>query len=141
MCLVAPKGDPDAADHESVAMDRVLDRPLILPSRPHGVREEVERAALLRRRRPEVVVELDALDQIKALVADGIGCTVLSARYARLGPLAERLEVVSIVCPAIERTISLAHAGDRPLSLAAGAFRTQLLELVGAATADRRWAG
>ena len=44
--------------------------PLILPGQPHGVRAEVERAALASRSSLDVVMEIDALDQIKALVAN-----------------------------------------------------------------------
>ncbi|MBF0325818.1 MAG: LysR family transcriptional regulator [Alphaproteobacteria bacterium] len=139
LCLVGPQGAEIMASHRPIEMDRVLDLPLIMPSRPHGVREELERAATIRRRPPNVVVELDGLDQIKALVADGIGYTILSQRFAQHGPLAERLDTVLIRRPEIERVISLAHATDRPLSAAAGAVRGQLLEVIGDHTHDGRW--
>ena len=139
LCLVAPKDAPETAGLPRVSMDRVLDLPLILPGRPHGVREEVERAAAIRRRRPDVVVELDALDQIKALVADGIGFTVLSRRYATQGPLAGSLTVVPVEKPAIWRTISLAHSSERPLSAAAQAVHKAVLDLVAGLTTDGRW--
>lgn len=139
LCLVGPLAGGWVPDGASIEMDRVLDLPLIMPSRPHGVREEVERAATIRRRPPNVIVELDALDQIKALVADGVGCTILSHRFACHGPIAERLRVVPIVRPVIDRTIALAHSTDRPLSIAARSVRAQLLDLVAGQTRDGRW--
>ncbi|WP_291719452.1 LysR substrate-binding domain-containing protein [Magnetospirillum sp. 64-120] len=139
LCLVGPHDDPALSGDTTIEMDQVLDLPLIMPSRPHGVREEVERAATIRRRPPNVIVELDALPQIKALVADGIGYTILSQRYARHGSMAERLSITPITRPAIERVISLAHASDRPLSVAAGAVQAQLLHLVTQLTHDGRW--
>lgn len=139
LCLVGPRDDDPLQAKQSVEMDRVLDLPLIMPSRPHGVREELERAATIRRRPPNVIVELDALDQIKALVADGLGYTILSQRFARHGVMINRLHTVPITRPVIERVISLAHASDRPLSIAAKAVRGQLLDLVGRHTLNGRW--
>jgi len=138
LCLVGPRDDA-LMQGDAIEMDQVLDLPLIMPSRPHGVREEVERAATIRRRPPNVVVELDALHQIKPLVAGGIGYTILSQRYARHGADSERLSAIPIIRPAIERVISLAHASDRPLSVAAGAVQAQLLHLVGQLTHDGHW--
>ncbi|MCR6631912.1 MAG: LysR substrate-binding domain-containing protein [Magnetospirillum sp.] len=82
---------------------------------------------------------LDALDQIKALVADGVGYTILSQRFARHGVIINRLATIPVVRPAIERTISLAHASDRPLSIAAKAVHGLLLDLVARHTQNGRW--
>lgn len=139
LCLVGPCDDPLLAGRADIELDRVLDLPLILPGRPHGVREEVERGAMLRRRTPNVVVELDSLDQIKALVAEGVGYTLLSPRYAGHGAIVSRLAIVPVARPAIERTISLAHATGRPLSIAARAVNDLLLDLVARHTRDGRW--
>lgn len=128
LSFLGPKDSPELEGRESVEMDFALDFPLVLPSRPHGVREEAERAALAQRSRLNVIVEVDALEQIKALVASGIAFTMLSERYAYHGPMASKLKILPIVRPAIERTISLAHSRDRPLSIAAQAVREILLE-------------
>jgi len=93
LCLVGPGGGEASAGLRSIEMDKVLELDLIMPSRPHGVREELERAAQIRRRVPRIIVEMDALDQIKALVADGVGYTILSQRFARHGAMAERLDI------------------------------------------------
>jgi LysR family nitrogen assimilation transcriptional regulator len=139
LCLVGPCGDQWLQGRRQVEMDQAIALPLIMPSRPHGVREEVERAAGARRRTPNIVVELDALDQIKALVADGLGYTVLSERFAGHGAIADRLATVPIVNPSIDRTISLARAADRPLSMAAKAVQGEVLELFAGRIKDGRW--
>lgn len=128
LCLVG-RGD-GRVEARGIDMDKVLDLPLIMPSRPHGVREEVERAATIRRRAPNVIVEVDALDQIKALVAEGVGYTILSRRFARHGDIAARLTVTPIQAPVIERVISFAHASERPLSAAARAVHRELKALI-----------
>jgi LysR family nitrogen assimilation transcriptional regulator len=139
LCVVGPGDCLILGGRAEIDLDSVLDLPLILPGRPHGVREEVERAALARRRPPNVVVELDSLDQIKTLVADGVGYTLLSPRYAGQGEIVSRLRAVPVVRPTIERTISLAHAADRPLSIAGRAVMDLLLGLVARHTSGGRW--
>lgn len=139
LCLVGPRDGEVMKGRAEIEMDQVLDLPLIMPSRPHGVREELERAAALRRRKPNVIVELDALDQIKVLVADGVGYTILSQRFARHGVMTNRLAMVPMVRPAIERVISLAHASSQPLSIAARAVRDQLLQVTARHVRDGRW--
>ncbi|OAN45673.1 transcriptional regulator [Paramagnetospirillum marisnigri] len=137
--LVAPKGDETAAGRDRIELAAALELPLILPGHPHGLRVEVERAAASMGTSAHVVVEVDALEQIKALVAKGAGYTVLSERYARSGPEASGLVCIPIVAPEIERTISLAHSADRPLSIAARAVHAIALEQLGRLTHDGRW--
>jgi LysR family transcriptional regulator, nitrogen assimilation regulatory protein len=137
--LVGPKDSPLLAGRGAIDLDEALGLPLILPGRPHGVRVEVERAAASKRRTPDVVMEIDALDQIKALVAEGAGFTVLSERFARHGAVEPLLCCIPIVSPEIERTISLAHASDRPLSVAARAVRAIALGHLATLTTAGRW--
>jgi LysR family nitrogen assimilation transcriptional regulator len=137
--LVAAKDAPVVRGRSTIDLAQVLALPLIMPGLPHGVRAEVERAAMAQRTEPDVVMEIDSLDQIKALVAAGVGFTVLSERYARLGPEAEGLTWVPITNPEIQRTISLAHATDRPLSIAARTVQAIVLELLAGLTRGGRW--
>lgn len=137
--LVTARDDAIAAGRDSIELSEVLGLPLILPGLPHGVRAEVERAALAERAGLDVVMEIDALEQIKALVAAGAGYTVLSERYAGFGPEARRLACIPIVNPEIERTISLAHASDRPLSIAARTVHAIALDHLDRLTHDGRW--
>jgi LysR family nitrogen assimilation transcriptional regulator len=128
LSLVAPLKDPLVVGRSQVDLADILDLPMILPSRPHGVREEVEHAAMRVRRGLNVVMEIDALEQIKALVAEGAGYTVVSERVASGGQISQRLARVPITNPEIERRIYLAHASTHPLSLAAQAVRNQVQE-------------
>ena len=103
------------------------------------MRSEVERAAHALGTEADVIMEIDALDQIKALVAAGAGYTVLSERYARFGLEAANLVSIPIVAPEIERTISLAHALERPLSIAAKSVHTIAIEHLDRLTTGGRW--
>lgn len=137
--LVGPADDPLLAGRAAIPFAEALALPLILPGRPHGVREEVEHAALLARGTVNVAMEIDALEQIKALVAEGCGYTVLSERVARHGPAAGRLAGLPIADPQIERTILLAHAAGRPMTVAARAAHALLRELLGGLTENGGW--
>ncbi len=139
LALVAAAGSELVAGRDEIELAAVLGLPLILPGLPHGVRAEVERAALAGGASLDVVMEIDALEQIKALVAEGAGFTVLSERYARSGSGAEGLACLRIDNPAIERTISLAHAMGRPLSIAARTVHAIARDHLARLTRDGRW--
>lgn len=104
--------------------------PLILPGRPHGLREEVERAASRHGLRPNVILEIDSLEHIKALVAENVGYTILSHRVASHGGVAARLRWLEITQPRIERVIYLARPTARPQSAAAKAVHEVLIALL-----------
>ncbi|MBK1839054.1 LysR family transcriptional regulator [Azospirillum sp. YIM B02556] len=137
--LVGPADDPLLQGRGSIPFAEALALPLILPGRPHGVREEVEHAALLARAEVTVALEIDALEQIKALVAEGCGYTVLSERVARYGTVAERLAGLPIAEPQIERSILLAHASGRPMPVAARAAHGILRDILAELTRDGAW--
>ncbi len=137
--LVGPADDPLLRGRAAIPFAEALALPLILPGRPHGVREEVEHAALLARGSVNVAMEIDALEQIKALVAEGCGYTVLSERVARYGAAAERLTGLPIADPQIDRTILLAHAAGRPMPVAARAAHAILRGLLADLTRNGAW--
>lgn len=141
--LVAPAGDPklDALRDASscVTFQSLRGLPLILPGHPHGVREEVERAARDQGISLDVVLEMDALDHIKALVAAGAGYTILSKRVATSGIGRDTVETAPIEGPKIVRTIHLAHSSNRPLSAAARAVHRLIADQLAALTENGRW--
>ncbi|MCK1742070.1 LysR family transcriptional regulator [Bradyrhizobium sp. 139] len=117
--LVGAKGAEAINVPGEVSISALFDLPLILPGRPHGLREEVERAASRNGYEPNVIMEVDSLEGIKTLVAEGIGYTVLSTRVADYGPTSSRLRHRVIGRPRIERSIYIAHSSKTPLSAAA----------------------
>lgn len=141
--LVTPAGDPILPrlkdSYGTVPFTALGGLPLILPGRPHGVREEVEDTAQANGVDLDVVLEMDALEHIKALVADGAGYTVLSARVARGGAWAGRLATAPITAPAITRSIHLAHPAERPLSIAAKAVHGLLTDMLSGLVSGGVW--
>ena len=61
-----------------VSLSAIEDLELILPSQSHGLRQVIENHARMHDIRLKVVVEMDAMTQIKELVARGSGFTIFS---------------------------------------------------------------
>ncbi len=102
-----------------VTYDRVCALPLILPSRPHGLRTIVDRAAAKREHELNVAIEVDSLSVILELVRRGLGYTILSKIACHKDVLAGRLIATKIVEPDLSRTTVLAWPKDFPLTPAA----------------------
>ncbi|MGD8430845.1 MAG: LysR family transcriptional regulator [Ectothiorhodospiraceae bacterium] len=139
--LVGPSGDATLHDtrEDTVPLSALGRLPLVMPARPHGVREELEAAARAAGVQLDVVLEMDALEPIKALVAEGAGYTVLSPRLAREGPLGRRLETRLLGPPPITRSIYLAREAERPLSIGARHVRDRLRAELARLTRHQRW--
>lgn len=137
-----PAANTPAGDCEDTVPLAALEAvDLILPARPHGLRELVEKAAREQSMRLSIRTEIDALTQIKALVRRGLGYAVLShsAVYEELqrGELSAR----RIVSPGIQRSVYVAQPSDRPLSHAARATVELLVETAEALVRAGRWRG
>lgn len=129
--LVAPPGwNFDGAPQGVVEFAALSQVDLILPGQPHGLRLLVEQHAREAGTEIHVGTEVDAISQIKRLVARGLGCTVLS--HASAADLIQSGEVVArrIVKPAVQRITSIAHRVDRPLSPAALAVKQRTVRLI-----------
>ena len=87
--------------------------PLILPSRPHGLRRQLDAIAARNGLQLTVRVEADGLVPIVQLVAAGIGCTVLPTPSIQQELDAGLLTSAVIVNPAVERSLVVATAMKR----------------------------
>ncbi|MEW6768399.1 MAG: LysR family transcriptional regulator [Pseudomonadota bacterium] len=92
---------------KSISLQSVGSLPLVLPSRKHGLREMIERFARAKNISLNVVLEIDALSQIKALVARASAYTILA--HAAVLDEVERgdLIIVPIRDPMMTRVVSL----------------------------------
>jgi LysR family transcriptional regulator, nitrogen assimilation regulatory protein len=131
---------PDTGDGDIPLVEAVC-RPLIIPGRPHGLRECIERAARQVGVPLNVAAEIDALPQIKMLVERGVGASILSGSAVREEWRRGSLQVRRIVDPGIERTVSLCHLKGRPLTGATEAVRDVLLGLVRDLVSRDLWPG
>jgi LysR family transcriptional regulator, nitrogen assimilation regulatory protein len=138
--LLGPVGDPAGAGDGTVAASQLARIPLILPSRPHGLRLLVDDLLSGIGVVPNVQVEIDAMPSTLSLVESGIGYTILS--YSSVHHLIEagRIRKWSIVEPAMTRSLVVATSTQRPVTKAARALVGFVRKQVDALVAEGRWA-
>lgn len=79
---------------------------------------------------PKVSAEIESAGTLKAIVADGLGATILPASMAREVATSCDAWQCRIVDPVIEAPLALCQSGHQPLSEPAQAIKEILLELV-----------
>lgn len=135
--LICPPGQGSG----DLPFEELPNFPLIMPSRPHGLRERVERAARETCVMLDVTVEIDGLPQIKSLVSRGVGSSVLSLSAVmdewRAGQVSARL----ITDPHLRRSVYLCRPKGRPPTEAASAVREIFVAIVRDLVSAGSWPG
>jgi LysR family nitrogen assimilation transcriptional regulator len=138
--LIGSPQDPAYVGNGPVRASRLADIPLVLPSRPHGVRVLVDDAlarsggAVAR-----VQTEIDAMHSMLALAESGLGYTILSYSSVRELVLAKRLRIWRIVDPTITRTLVITTTTQRPSTKPARALMRMFKEKVESYVREGRW--
>ena len=128
--LVGPQSMP--APPEQVALRMLRDMDLYL-ARPYNVvRRMVDEAFAGACMAPRVVAEIESASTLTAVIADGLGATILPASMAREVVASCNAWLCRIVDPVIEAPLALCQSDHLPLSEPAQAVKEILLELVAA---------
>jgi LysR family transcriptional regulator, nitrogen assimilation regulatory protein len=111
LLLVAPVGTRLPS---SVGLSALATYPMLLPSAPNAIRSLVD--AVLRPRRIElqILAEVGAVHTVLALVANGVGCTILPASALALSKDGDSLPRAPIGSPSIWNALVLAVPLARP---------------------------
>lgn len=113
---------------------QVTSLPLILPGRGHGLRDLLSRHADAAKLDLSPVVDVDSYSNIKSLVAEGLGYSILPENAIASEVAQSRLRSWTIAEPQIVRSIHLAHSASRPMtnavSVVLGLARETLCDLV-----------
>ena len=112
LLLIAPAGIASSLGR-AVSPSELERLPLILPGFPHALRSLVDRAAAAASIRLDIVAEVDSTYSIKKLVADGLGCAILSRHTVREEVEAGELVAVPIEGLRLHRTVQLASNSHR----------------------------
>lgn len=129
------------ARRAGISLRQVLQRPLILPPQPHGIRLLLEREALRSGLKTNVVADVTGLETMLAAVRDGVADSVMMAANARRAQSGMELLVIPVRAPVIERTAGLFEPAQFALPAAASAVRDILLKLVDQLLALDQWPG
>ena len=121
--LETPPGAP-------VPLARLADLDLILPSPSHGLRRSIERHAATRDIRLNVVIEMDAMTQIKELVARGSGYTIFAPAAAYDFVARGELVKSPIIEPVMSRPVHLVTNPAHPVTNACRAIERITLDVV-----------
>ena len=129
-------GPPDAFERghgglapKSLRFPRLAQRPLVIPGRPHSLRELLNDYARRARAELHVVVEVDAIPQIKELVAAGAGHAVLSYNAVREDLTTGRLSGARVSSPSLQRAVFLCGHAELPQTRAVRAVEKIILEV------------
>ncbi len=116
--FVAPPGDASGGAAR-ISLHKLCNCPLILPSRPHGTRMLVEKAAEEQGIDLQVACEVDSVATMRELVEAGVGATILPFGAVQDAVRSKRLCAVRIARPRISRTLHLARSSRAVQSNAA----------------------
>lgn len=117
LALVGPAGGEPLSPE--VPAEALAGRDLILPGPANNVRRLVQESCARRDIELNVVLELDSVRAIKALVAAGLGWTVLPEHAVAVEVKERRLQAARLVRPRLSQTIVIAATRQRPPGLAA----------------------
>src|SRR3990167_3731824 len=121
--VMAPGG---RALPKQITLKRLVQFPLVLPGREHGLRRILDDACAAESLNLDVVAEIDSLTSVKKAVETGIGGTVLSLASVSEEVHAGRLQAATIASAKTSRRVVCAINMARP-STAAGTAVTSLL--------------
>lgn len=143
LCFFAPPDDwpLPVAPGAPVRLADLAGLDLILPSPSHGLRRTLERHARAQGVALNVVIEMDAMTQIKELVARGSGYTVFAPAAAHDFVEQGRLLKSPIADPVITRPVYLCTNPDKPQGRAARAIERLTREVAADLVRRGIWEG
>jgi len=112
--LLVQGGAGDGPAHVPVDLADLARYPLIIPARPNALRMHVETALLNISAQPRIAMEVNSVATILDLVADGVGCAVLSRHAVLTAAQPERFTLRRIANPGLFPLLSIATGADRP---------------------------
>lgn len=112
---------------------------LILPSIGHGLRDLIEERAKLDEAQLSTVLDLDTYGQIKLLVENGFGYSILPDAAVQLEVQDGRLKRWPMGNPVLSRNLYLVHPRNRPQSSAARAIEELAYTMIVRLVEDGVW--
>jgi LysR family transcriptional regulator, nitrogen assimilation regulatory protein len=113
--LLGPANDPHGLGNGPVELAELERVPMILPSRPHGLRVLLDTVFEREGVTPKIEMELEAMPSALLLAEEGVGYTVLP--YAAVYQLVQNGRIACwALSPKITRTLILATSTQRPMT-------------------------
>lgn len=144
LCLlgpVMPMDDVKPPSDTPLTLKQIAQLPLILPSLTHGLRELLEREAVSHNLTLNTVIDVDSYGNIKELVEEGMGYSILPFNAIAREVAEGRLRSWQISKPELKRDVHLVHPADRPMTNAVAAIETLCRETLLDLAATGHWNG
>jgi LysR family nitrogen assimilation transcriptional regulator len=117
----------------------LADMPLIMPGLPHNNRRIAEQAAIQHGVRLRVKLEVDSVTLTKAMVKNGLGCTILAYAAVHDEVLRGELKVRVIERPALVSTVAVATLRERRRQKLPNELRRTIIAEVNKLVSSGRW--
>lgn len=135
------RAEPMPAAGTGLNFAQVTPMPLILPGKGHGLRNLLDIAAEKAKQDLNTVFDVDSYGNIKSLVAEGLGYSILPENAIAAEVAEGRLRSWVIGKPAIRRGIHLAHSANRPMTNAVAVVLALARETLRDLARTGRWVG
>jgi LysR family nitrogen assimilation transcriptional regulator len=139
LLLVGARGSLADRSESTLAEAAVL--PLLLLSRPNGIREEIERIWSVQGIKPRLVAEINAPGLLIDAVRDGLGYSVLPSCAIEDRLKAGELDAVALEAGALTRTVYLSTSRLFATTRAAEHVHALVTHLMHDAVREGRWQG
>jgi LysR family transcriptional regulator, nitrogen assimilation regulatory protein len=102
--------------NQTVSLAEIAQVGLLIPTRPHAIRRTIDMAFEKLGLNALIVAQIDGTATILELVADGLGCAILTAPTVELAARPERFELRQIRKPSLQTQMSIATSRVRPIT-------------------------
>lgn len=141
MSFIAQPSEKTKRTKASITFKDALQRPLILPAQPHGVRPIIEHAAeQAGLQPPKVIADISSISILRNSLLAGMGQTILPVMPLKAEIDSGLLVSLPIRAPVITRTVALCQARHIPLSTAAQAVRGVARRVMKELCTSKQWA-
>lgn len=144
LCLLGPVKPMEGVtfcDDGPLTLKQIAELPLILPSLNHGLRELLEREAVSNGLTLNTVIDVDSYGNIKELVEEGMGFSILPFNSVAREVQSGRLKSWKIGKPELKRDVHLVRPADRPMTNAVSAIEALCRETLLDLAASGHWNG
>lgn len=140
LVVVAPPGTFSANGTEKVPLKSLEHRPMIFPSKEHGLRSLLDRQIAASGCHIQPIAEVNAIHQLVDLVSNGVGCTLLSHAAVAGDLKMGRVCIAELVQPNIARPIFIVQRALAVSSTARSCVHVLLKDIIAALIDDGAWA-
>ncbi|STZ76414.1 LysR family transcriptional regulator [Bergeriella denitrificans] len=116
LCLIAPLEDAGFPEGAVLTAEHLAQLPLIMPSVPNTFRLLVEQEMARHNLSPNIILEIDSVETMLQLVAEGMGYSIQSRYALEVMKHSDRIRVIPIEAPTFISRLFLATPAKRALT-------------------------